>query len=58
MMLFTPLELFFWLWGAGLVGFIFGTAWRWLWTEMTDGELRLAHHVRETDRLDEHGEGL
>ena len=53
-MLFTPLELFGVCWAAGLVGFIFGTAWRWLWSEVTDGEMRLSLHVRESDGRDEH----
>lgn len=58
MMIFTPLELFFVCWGAFLVGFVFGTAWRWLWTDgeiRSDGEERLDRHL---SKQDEHGEGL
>ena len=47
----TNLQIFVLCWVCGMVGFVMGAAWRWLWSEITDGELREAHHTRQ----DEHG---
>jgi len=48
----TPLQIFLLCWLSGIVGFVLGCAWRRLWKEITDGELREIHHSRH----DEHGE--
>ena len=39
-------HIFLMCWASGLVGFALGCAWRWLFKESTDLELREAHHTR------------
>lgn len=53
MILLTPLELFIICFAALLIGVIIGLVLIWSYQEMTEGELRLEHHVRESDEHEE-----